>query len=550
MNLDVRYGMATNTSLTSPPFEPWETSQPNVMGEDILGDKYTPSGTNGDIGVKALDRLCQQNDPFLLTISFHNPHAPMVAASKYFDYYWNNRTNLLVPQSIDDNMNNSAYESVNRKLLNAGYGYNDPAQVQEWTACYYSLVEEIDNWIGSMLATLDLYPDVRDNTLIIFTSDHGEMLGAHAMREKNIFLEESAHVPLIAKFPGHISAGTIVDESVSTLDVFSTILDYSNASSYDNSDGKSLRGFIEKTYYNKDYDEAHIVTEWDFRAPRNANDLQRSLGGEINFLSKKGPYKLMMTKKASSTKLDMMYNLDDDPYEMDNLVGDDGMTASDEVIGKAEHLKALLIDWMTRMDGTDNLYSDPVWNNGEGLGDIEEIRTRRKWKELDLWVSDRTVVVGTPANVLGTWTRNEWIYLGRGTNGTTNVSSISVEGADAGKFALSSFTGGNISQNAHEKIKVQYTPLSQDEQITDARIRIQHNAGADILITLTNTSGVVVLDNCDSDAGWGSSNTLTVDTQNKQEGDACLREWAVEQTGSQNNLALPSTAMSPKTTGS
>ena len=58
---------------------------------------------------------------------------------------------------------------------------------------------EIDDWVGKILDKLDEH-GLAENTLVIFTSDHGEMLGAHGMREKNVFYEESAHIPLIDSF--------------------------------------------------------------------------------------------------------------------------------------------------------------------------------------------------------------------------------------------------------------------------------------------------------------------------------------------------------------
>jgi len=281
--------------------------------------------------------------------------------------------------------------------------------------------------------------------------------------------------------PGKIGENLVVDEVVNLRDVFATLLDYSNVST-NNSDGTSLRRFIEKANYNKDFDEEHIVSEWDFRDP-SGTSLLRSLGGEINFLSMKGDYKLMMTKKASSGKIDMMYDIGTDPYELDNLIGEDGNTASDFVIGKTEHLKALLIDWMTRMDGADKLYSDSKWNNFEGAGDIAEIRMRRTWRAMDLWLGDTAVYFGTSADVEGTLTRNEYLYLGRTSDGTATVSSVSVEGADAAKFTVSEFVSGAIAKDSYKRIKIQYLPATMDEEI-DAKLRIVHSTGDDILVSL------------------------------------------------------------------
>jgi len=88
---------------------------------------------------------------------------------------------------------------------------------------YYGLVKEIDDWVGKILDTLD-NNGLTDNTMVVFISDHGEMLGAHGMREKNVFYEESSHIPLMIRFPGEIVPQTTVDGYISLVDLFPTIL--------------------------------------------------------------------------------------------------------------------------------------------------------------------------------------------------------------------------------------------------------------------------------------------------------------------------------------
>jgi arylsulfatase A-like enzyme len=454
-------------------------SQPDLQGRDALGENFTPSHFQATAALKALERLGRGDDPFVLTCSFHNPHAPMIATAKYFDYYWARRDDMFVPPSIDTaHLENNAYGK------HRDPDYQDVARVKEWMVPYYALCEEVDTYFGMFMAKLDAL-NLTDRTMVIFVSDHGEMLGAHGMREKNIFLEESAHVPLMMRLPGKIPARTVVDEPVSTMDVFATILDYLNAGTFDNSDGKSLRPFIEDTRYNRDYDEEALVTEWDYRAPQENGTLQRLFGGETNFLSLKLPWKLMLTKNASSARLDMLFNLETDPYEMNNLVGINGDSAGDGIIGKAEHLKALLIEWMQWMDGPKKLYSDPAYNL-EGAGDITEIKTRRKWRRLDIWVSDTSIRVGKPVHDGTRYIRNEYLYLGRTTAGVLTVDSIRLEGSDALHFALSGFTGGQIASGDYEKVKISFLPGVATHNIADARMVIKHDAGADKIVTLNN----------------------------------------------------------------
>lgn len=470
--IDTRFGLAPYSTLT--------VAQPDQQGRDTLPANRTPSYFDGTAALSALDRLATNPLPFVLTASFHNPHAPMVATGLYYDYYKALEAGMFVPPNLSGtDMTNSAWSKY------ADPDYQDAGKVKEWMVSYYALCEEVDHYVGLLLNKLD-EKGIASNTFVIFVADHGEMLGAHGMREKNVFLEESAHVPLLMRFPRKINAGTVVEESVATLDCFATILDYLGASSYDHGDGRSLRRFIERQNYNQDYDDEAIVTEWDFRDPDGSGGLTRTLGGESNFMCKKGPWKLILTKKASSTRRDMMYNLETDPFEVNNYVGDNGMTASDAAIGKAEHLKCLLIEWMQRMDGgAKKYYSDPVYNAGEGMGDLAEIAARRKWKTLNIWVSDTAVEMGLPVSVSGQLTRNEYIYLGRTTAGTLNVTNITVQGTDAARFQLSEFTSGSITNGGYQRVKLTYRPSYYGQPVKDARVVIKHNAGADKVIELS-----------------------------------------------------------------
>eukprot|EP00957_Ditylum_brightwellii_P167531 12753019-Ditylum_brightwellii.AAC.1 len=73
---------------------------------------------------------------------------------------------------------------------------------------------------------------------------------------------------------------------------------------------------------------------------------------------------------------------------MENLVGNNGSSASEDVIGKAEHLKALAIEWMKRKDGEKKYFSDPAQNDGIGKGFIAEVDARHTWRQLPIWISD------------------------------------------------------------------------------------------------------------------------------------------------------------------
>ncbi|MCJ8329038.1 MAG: sulfatase-like hydrolase/transferase [Lentisphaeria bacterium] len=467
----------------------------NSQGRDSLPEDKTSSFFQGTSTVNAIDRLSQGNKPFVLTTSFHSPHAPMIATGKYFDYYWERRQKMFVSPSIKDTMDNSSYKAKGKWRLPDEY--RDPSAVKEWMVPYYALCEEIDHHIGLILKKLD-EKDLTKNTLIIFTSDHGEMLGAHGLREKNRFLEESAHVPLIVKYKDVIPAGLKIQSPVTTMDIFATVLDYLGASSFDKSDSKSLRRHIENRNWNERYDDDVVITEWDSRAPRlNKNSkkekkkkkpkkkLMGKLGRETNFMVRKGNYKLMLTKLAKSNRLDMMYDIESDPFEMKNLVGKNGLSASEEIIGKAEHLKCLLLEWMLRMDGPEKYFSDPKYNFFEGEGDYTEIDKRREWKKLDLWISDKSIRFGKRVfdKKNAVFKRNEYLYLGRTTAGKSTIKSIELSGDGKKGFSIPALKKSILHEGKYIRIKISYS--SANEKIQPAKLVLTTTDGKKKTITLS-----------------------------------------------------------------
>jgi hypothetical protein len=266
------------------------------------------------------------------------------------------------------------------------------------------------------------------------------------------------------KYSGYIDPSTEINEMVSHLDVFSTILDYASASDIDKSDGRSLRPFIEGREYNIDFDEDVVFSEWDFRIPliENQSKLDRKIDDRPCLLVRKGNYKLMMQKIASTNNLDMMFDLEQDPYEMNNLLGRNGMSANDVHIQKAEHMRCLLLDWMQRMDGPIGYFSDPAANFGEGAGDVMEIRNRQKWKETGFWTSENSLAFGRIAiDDQGNYVRREYLYLGTRKDETIDVSSITIVGADAAYFSVNR-NRLELHQNDCQNIMVKFSATQEN----------------------------------------------------------------------------------------
>lgn len=271
-------------------------SQADVHGVLDLPAEYTITAVQGKQTVAALERL--KNKQFILTCSFHCPHVPITPSEPYASMY--KAKDMVTPVSIQDRRENSPYQPG--KIHSP---YNEKDKVQYMIANYYAFVTEIDEWVGKILNKLDELK-LTENTLVIFVSDHGEMLGAHGMRGKFCFYEESVRVPFLMRYPGKIRAGQTVSTPVSVLNIFPTILDYAGVKSIP-TDGYSLKGVVEGTQSPK-YDFA--VSEWQW------------INGNVpSIMIRTENWKLMTTHRKGGPDIEALFDLKNDPFEQNNLLG-------------------------------------------------------------------------------------------------------------------------------------------------------------------------------------------------------------------------------------
>ncbi len=291
-----------------------------AYGQLETSPEHSITAYTGQEGLAALDRLNKNGGPFTLTISFDPPHPPQVVSEPYYSMYPPSK--IPVTASINDPMTNSPYRPHRP-------AYRDPKNIQAMTSIYYGMVSEVDDWVGKILKRVDEL-GLTTNTLVIFTSDHGEMLGDHGMHSKMVFYEGSAHVPLLMRLPGAIPANTVVRTPASQIDLFATILDYLNQPGHP-SDGQSLRPFIEGKEAWKD---RFIVSEW----------ASSSVPGFMVF---DGRWKLMFGCSKEATSHDALYDLQNDPEEVNNLIGKN--PDREKYRAEAERMKGLLVEWLERV---------------------------------------------------------------------------------------------------------------------------------------------------------------------------------------------------------
>lgn len=189
-------------------------------------------------GIEFLRRR-DRTRPFFLNLSFHRPHAPLDPPQAYFDMV---KDAPLEPVPIGDWVGDHDRPATG---VNSKYAHLPDKWVDRARRAYYAQMAHIDVQIGRLVMRM-IHMGLINNTWIIFTADHGEMMGDHYQFKKGSALEGSARIPLIIAPPRGIHQDGLVrnDAPVSLFDLMPTVLDIVGESTPDSCDGRSLSPFL------------------------------------------------------------------------------------------------------------------------------------------------------------------------------------------------------------------------------------------------------------------------------------------------------------------
>ena len=177
--------------------------------------------------------------PFFLAVGFHRPHLPLVAPAKYFDLY--PFDSITLPEAPADDEVDIPLPARNGAV--PGYSLTaTPEQRQAAIRAYLACVSYVDAQAGYVLAALQRL-NLTENTIVIFTSDHGWHLGEHGLWHKRSLFEESARVPLLIHASGMQAKGRS-RSLVELLDLYPTLCDLCDIPPPKTLQGKSLRPLL------------------------------------------------------------------------------------------------------------------------------------------------------------------------------------------------------------------------------------------------------------------------------------------------------------------
>ena len=189
---------------------------------------------------------------------------------------------------------------------------------------YWALCDRTDQLIGDILNALEANGYL-ENTIIVYTSDHGEQVGEHGLWWKQTFYEDAARVPAIVSWPGHLEAGRVIDTPIDQFDLASTILDAAGAQALPQSHGMSVAGLIndpDNTEWKEAVFSEYCMNDSAVGSGMSANlggaDVHARPGGVQNRMVRSGDWKLNYYHGFEP----QLFNLADDPQELNDRAQD------------------------------------------------------------------------------------------------------------------------------------------------------------------------------------------------------------------------------------
>jgi len=259
-----------------------------------------------------------KQQPFFLVTSFLRPHDPFMPSQRFSDMFRPEDMKLpatygkvdlsTVPQEIR--------RTIERDAPTPELG--DPEQAKRRIAYYYANLAQMDDNAGKVLGALREL-NLENDTIVLYTSDHGEMLGEHKLWNKFVFYESSVRVPLLVRVPG-LPAGGESRTPVSNVDIAATLGELTGLRAPNPTDGHSFAA--------------------DLREPGKTRDTtvfsEYNLGNQrAKYMIRQGDWKY----NFYTHDIAELFNLREDPEEMRNLA------ARPEYRGKVEELKGQMLAW-------------------------------------------------------------------------------------------------------------------------------------------------------------------------------------------------------------
>lgn len=261
------------------------------------GDNRHADGMAADRAIEILEKV--KDKPFFLAVGFVRPHVPLVAPKSYFDRY--DRKSMLAPIVPADDLDDVPGIIRGYKRNSTTYGVT-PELHKGLLQAYYASISYMDAQVGRVLDALEA-KGLADNTIVVFSSDHGYLLGHHHKFQKQHLFEEATRVPFIISVPWlQDQHGQGTNKITELVDLYPTLTDLANVSAPSTLQGTSLKPLLTDPQ----------LASWMKNA---AFTISRSGGESLRTKSWR------FTQWGFGDKGEELYDLENDPGEFTNLAG-------------------------------------------------------------------------------------------------------------------------------------------------------------------------------------------------------------------------------------
>ena len=287
---------------------------------------------------RALDFIAEQgDDPWCLHLSYIKPHWPYIVSAPYHDLYGVGDILSAVRSAEERDTDHEVIQAFMAR--SEGREFQRDEVRETVIPAYMGLITQVDTHLGRVFEALDKAGRF-DDTMIIFTSDHGDYLGDHWLGEKEMYHEQSSRIPLIVYDPDGAAdgtRGTVDNRFAEAIDVVSTILDAVGLEVPDNIvEGRSLvpllRGEDPDDWRDAVFSELDYAFYSDVRDP-----LERPIDQCRTFMVREGRWKYIAYEGYRA----QLFDLEADPEELQDL-GDDPAHEAERV-----RLHRRLADWQS-----------------------------------------------------------------------------------------------------------------------------------------------------------------------------------------------------------
>jgi len=245
-----------------------------------------------DSAVSWIKKIKEKAAAQFLTIGLYSPHCSFVAPKDVYEYYYNT-----LPDPVEQCVPHQYQEDFNRRTNNGKFDLQDIKRVR---AAYYGMIENMDTNIGRIVHTIDKEIG-RKNCIIIYASDHGEMLGEKDLLGKTHFYDSSARVPFLISGP--FQQGVKSTEPTSLLDLSPTLCTIAGAPELPLQHGKDISPILKGEYS----DTNRIII----------SQFATTVDGYVSGMARNKKYKYICYIGYEKQQL---FDMENDPFEEHNLI--------------------------------------------------------------------------------------------------------------------------------------------------------------------------------------------------------------------------------------